>query len=181
MTAILRFIKKHPFSLIFALLTLAVMWLIFSFSAQESGESSAVSKGVSYFISSIIVSGFNKLSEAEKEAKILSLVPIVRKTAHFLVFCSLGFCSFASVRSFYMESAKKFKNGLHTAFILLFCLLYAASDEFHQLFVSGRSGEIRDVLIDFGGAVFGVAAALLFFAVLAKILPSLKQNKNYQK
>ena len=181
MTAILRFIKKHPVSIIFAILTILVMWLIFSFSAQKSGESSAVSKGVSYFISSIIVSGFNKLSEAEKEAKILSLVPIVRKTAHFLVFCSLGFCSFASVRSFFIESAKKFKNGLHTAFVLLFCLLYAATDEFHQLFVSGRSGEIRDVLIDLGGAVFGVAIALAIFTILAKILPSLKQNKNYQK
>ena len=69
MKAFLHFVKKHPFSLIFAILSLFIMWLIYSFSAQVSTESSAVSKGVSYFISRIIVSGFDNLSELEREAK----------------------------------------------------------------------------------------------------------------
>lgn len=37
------------------------------------------------------------------------------------------------------------------------CILYAISDEFHQLFVPGRGGQIRDVLIDSTGAIVGVA------------------------
>ncbi len=36
--------------------------------------------------------------------------------------------------------------------------MYGASDEFHQLFVSGRSASIRDVMIDTVGAVLGAAA-----------------------
>ena len=32
---------------------------------------------------------------------------------------------------------------------------YACSDEFHQLFVEGRSGQFKDVLIDTSGGVFG--------------------------
>jgi VanZ family protein len=38
------------------------------------------------------------------------------------------------------------------------CTAYAATDEFHQLFVSARGGRVTDVLIDAGGAT---AAALL--------------------
>ena len=38
----------------------------------------------------------------------------------------------------------------------IFAVLYAASDEFHQLFVPGRAGSIRDVIIDGTGAVLGV-------------------------
>ena len=41
--------------------------------------------------------------------------------------------------------------------------VYAATDEFHQLFVEGRSGEIRDILIDTSGALTG---ALLFIIMV---------------
>jgi VanZ family protein len=40
------------------------------------------------------------------------------------------------------------------------------SDELHQLAVAGRSGEVRDVLIDFCGALLGIA----FFTLLTKVL-----------
>ena len=36
---------------------------------------------------------------------------------------------------------------------LLFCFLYACSDEFHQLFIPGRSGQFIDILIDTSGAL----------------------------
>ncbi|MBQ3466792.1 MAG: VanZ family protein, partial [Oscillospiraceae bacterium] len=42
---------------------------------------------------------------------------------------------------------------------LLFCFLYACSDEFHQLFVPGRAGMFSDVLIDTVGVLFGLTAA----------------------
>ena len=34
---------------------------------------------------------------------------------------------------------------------ILFVFLYACTDEFHQLFIEGRSGRFRDVLIDTAG------------------------------
>ena len=40
-------------------------------------------------------------------------------------------------------------------------ILYAASDEFHQLFVPGRSGQITDVLIDSGGLLAGILLVVL--------------------
>jgi len=45
--------------------------------------------------------------------------------------------------------------------------LYAASDEFHQLFVPGRSGEIRDVCIDSVGAIAGVLIGILILSRLS--------------
>lgn len=48
--------------------------------------------------------------------------------------------------------------------ILLISLIYAISDEFHQLFVMGRFCNIKDILIDFTGSIFSV----LFVKVLEK-------------
>lgn len=41
-------------------------------------------------------------------------------------------------------------------------VFYAASDEFHQLFVIGRDGSLRDVLIDSIGAFLGLRAYIFF-------------------
>ena len=43
-------------------------------------------------------------------------------------------------------------------------LLYGISDEWHQTFVFGREGTIRDVLIDF----FGILVAIIFIHYLKK-------------
>lgn len=40
---------------------------------------------------------------------------------------------------------------------LLFCFLYAASDEFHQTFVKGRYGKVRDVALDTLGAALALS------------------------
>jgi len=39
---------------------------------------------------------------------------------------------------------------------LLFVVLYAATDEYHQSFVQGRHGDIRDILIDSLGGWIGL-------------------------
>lgn len=39
---------------------------------------------------------------------------------------------------------------------ILICMLYACSDEIHQLFVSGRSGKVLDVCIDTFGSLMGI-------------------------
>ena len=39
---------------------------------------------------------------------------------------------------------------------VLLVMIYAATDEFHQLFVDGRSGQFRDVLIDTFGGIAGI-------------------------
>ena len=178
----LRFIKRHLLSIIFACITIYIMILIFSFSAQPGEVSSGVSASVSRTIARLIVGGFSELSEAEKLVKIEELVPIVRKTAHFLIYCALGFFSFLSARTYYKEIPRKYPlvNGLFS--VSAFCLFYAATDEIHQLFVSERSGNILDVLLDFGGSLVGIFIGLLVYTIFVKVF--LKKSRNvkvYQK
>ena len=44
----------------------------------------------------------------------------------------------------------------HYGLALLTAFLYACTDEFHQLFISGRAGRFTDVLIDTTGAFLGL-------------------------
>jgi len=163
-----NFLCAHRISTVFALLTAAVMYIIFAFSSQSGGESSAASDGVSRFIAELIVSGFDKLSELERELKIQELVPIVRKCAHFCIFCALGFFANMSAYSFAFE--RKVQTSLiKSAYTAAFCLVYALLDEVHQLFSPGRSCQFTDVLIDFSGSLLGIAVALLSFTIFMRI------------
>ena len=57
----------------------------------------------------------------------------------------------------FFGSAYNGDNILKSVFIaLLLAFLYACSDEYHQTFVVGRSGQFKDVLIDFSGAFIGI-------------------------
>lgn len=46
---------------------------------------------------------------------------------------------------------------------LLFCLAYAASDEWHQSFVPGRGPSVRDVLIDGIGALTAARLRVILY------------------
>ena len=48
---------------------------------------------------------------------------------------------------------------------LIFTFLYACSDEFHQLFITGRSGEFRDVMIDTIGGFIGSTILYLYHRI----------------
>jgi len=78
----------------------------------------------------------------------------IRKTAHALEFC--GLCLLFNLAL--GATTLKFKPLL--SFILT--VLYAATDEIHQIFVDGRACRFRDVLIDSGGA----AACIVFLSII---------------
>ena len=44
---------------------------------------------------------------------------------------------------------------------ILICTLYSISDEFHQLFISGRSGKITDCIYDIFGSTIGISIVYL--------------------
>ena len=74
----------------------------------------------------------------------------VRKTAHFLEYAVLFGLYFRALKNTIKLSP--FRIYL-LSFILTF--LYALSDEFHQTLVLGRTGMLRDVMIDVGGGLLG--------------------------
>ena len=79
---------------------------------------------------------------------------VVRKCAHFLEYMILGFLIINLIKD-----DCKLSNIIFITFAGVF--LYACTDEFHQLFVVGRDGNFRDILIDtFGGTFSGILFTL---------------------
>ena len=134
---------------------LMVLWMgvIFYFSAQVATDSSAQSGGVVE-----IIKGFlEKISPPAKEFDIAfwdAFETLLRKIAHGFIYFILGIlCS-----NFIIKCNIKRKITISLAI----CFLYAVSDEIHQIFVAGRSGQIGDVIIDSFGSVVGI---VVFFVV----------------
>jgi len=78
-----------------------------------------------------------------------SLDYILRKTAHLLEF---GILAVSLLRLGLRKEQEKNKKFVYLGAIL-FGLLYAIIDEYHQGFVLGREATVRDVLIDGMGIV----------------------------
>jgi VanZ family protein len=78
----------------------------------------------------------------------------VRKTAHAVEYAILGVLIWRVVRTFASHHP-----AWHFRVALLLAALYAATDETHQIFVSGREASVRDVLLDACGAGIGLALA----------------------
>lgn len=140
------------------------MALIFLLSSQNAAVSSGTSGNVIRLIVGIFYPEFDNLPAAEQTEIVASLQFLARKSAHFSIYMILGVLSFLAVISY-----EKLLFVLRLTVSGSVCLLYAASDEIHQLFIPGRSGEVRDVMIDFSGAVLGIALSMLVFLLICRI------------
>ena len=131
-------------------LLLVVAWLalIFVFS-HDTGEAST-KKSDGLIVSTIEFLLERELSDAEIVKWTNFFVVPVRKGAHLFSYFILGYLMINLVKEFRLID----KRTYIIAFIL--CVLYAISDEVHQHFVPGRSGEILDVGIDSIGSCLGV-------------------------
>lgn len=152
------------------LIILAIIWMgvIFMFSAQVSDESkSSSNKVTSAVVNTVISIKKENISEEKRQKIIEDKTFIVRKSAHFTEYFILGL-----ILILYLQTKEK----LATKYIILaiiFCVLYATSDEIHQLFVDGRSCKIMDILID----TCGSSLAILGFTSIYKITTNLKKQK----
>ncbi len=152
------------FKYFFWFLTVALMVLIFSFSAEKAEESQKTSEGLTKKVL-MCFSSFRELPEKSQTAIIESIQFIVRKSAHFSAYGALGL-------SLYSALLLTFSKKLLWLYAFLGSFVYAISDEIHQFFVPGRSMELRDVLIDSSGALAGI----LFVALIVKIATSKKTH-----
>ena len=136
-------------------LVLLCMATIFGFSSDNAEESNKKSDGVIVRISEFLVG--HKLSEKEREQKIEQYVTLIRKSAHLTIYLILGFLLLSYLREYRVLDTKT----IMIAFII--AVLYACSDEIHQLVVPGRSGEIFDVIIDSIGSLTGIGIYYMFY------------------
>ena len=135
---------------------LLVMAGIFLFSSQPGDASSQVSSGFLRFLL-----GIPPVRWVLEETPVLDILPI-RKWGHFTIYLALGFASFGWVRR------RTGKRWLRPALAWGIGTLYACTDEFHQLFVPGRSGQWSDVLLDSLGCAVGVLLCTLVFLLVRR-------------
>ncbi len=152
--------KRIILKYFFWILTVGIMVAIFCFSAQGGDESLSVSESFTEKILSSFQS-FRRLSEERQTEIVEGIQTIVRKTAHFSVYAMLGV---SMLSAFYLT----FKGNLLSLYALIGCLLYAISDEIHQYFVPGRSGEVRDVIIDTLGALLGILLVIMIKHLISR-------------
>lgn len=135
---------------------LLVFWMavIFSFSSQPATESSKISGSLTYKLLNDADGIFRlRLSELEIMKKARALELPIRKAAHMTEYAILGGLFLAFLDSFDFQR----KPCFILAFVLSVC--YAATDEVHQLYIPGRSGQFLDVCIDAGGVLIGLLIA----------------------
>ncbi len=146
-----QWIRAHAVGLTL-LLVLSLMVMIFLFSSQPADESNKSSGLIVSLIQKLVFPHFSEYDPV-KQAQIEHDVSfVVRKAAHFTEYALLGLALKLHVAAWEAYTQGKAPR------ILPFMIgtLYAASDEIHQLYVPGRSGELRDVLVDSLGIVLGV-------------------------
>ncbi len=139
------------------ILVVVCMGIIFSLSAQNGEESSDLSGS---FVMAILE--WLKLDVDEG---------LLRTCAHCLEFMGLSLLIFNAT---YATWEKKITPLIAFAGTVL----YAITDEIHQIFVPGRAFQISDILVDSTGALIGIIASFIALKIILYIMKRRKTNGN---
>lgn len=158
---------KNRKSVLYISWVVVFIWMIviYSFSAQPAYKSGHLSKG----IAKEVVETVEKVAP-QKEINLDWADHIVRKNAHFFNYLVLGIFVMNALRQSGISRKKIF------VFALSICVLYASSDEIHQIFVPGRGAMVRDVFIDSAGASLGIVLFVVFFKFIGGNIASIHRR-----
>ena len=165
-----KFIQTHRITIIRAVLIaliIALMAVIFGFSAQDGEQSSGVSSALMQSLMKIVGIDPEGLSLKALE----TAETVLRKLGHFSEYAVLGALVCLLILTY------RVKRWRCIAFATAFSAVYAGLDELHQMFVPERSALFTDVLIDTLGALCGSAAALALLILTAKAVKRITAKK----
>ncbi len=148
-------IKRKIYIVISWILVIICMGIIFSLSAQNGEESTELSH-------SFVMAFFEKLGITINEA-------FLRNCAHCFEFMGLSVLLFNAVNA-------TFETKLTPVIAFVGTVLYAVTDEIHQIYVPDRAFQLSDILIDSTGALIGVFASLIILKILFIIKERGNQN-----
>lgn len=120
---------------------LLIFWmgLIFFMSNQPAN----ISNSQSNFIIELI----KKMGVHINEQNIEGITTFIRKGAHFSEYTILGILGYNVIRYYIYTRKARF-------LALVLVVVYACSDEIHQIFIPGRAGRFTDIIIDSCGGAF---------------------------
>ena len=153
--------KVNIIRAIIILLLIGTFIIIFGFSNQDGGKSGSISEKVTKWIVDINPITKN-LPEEEKQIEVENMHTFIRKLAHFSIYTVVGILLMSLCMTYRLKMKNKFIISLLSGFI------YASTDEIHQLFIKGRSGQISDVLLDTAGVIMGIFIVFLISRIIIK-------------
>ena len=153
--------KKKRVIVVTILIILVIVWIlgIYKLSSMNTSNSNGKSSGIiSVFIEDAlevtnkygITNSHPDDAKLEKASNLLN-TPL-RKVMHASVYFVLAFM-IIFVTNFLFHNKKYVISAIIT---IVLVILAAGFDEYHQTFVDGRTGAVKDVLIDTAGGVAGV-------------------------
>ena len=157
--------KVKVIRFILVLVLLVTFGMIFNFSNQDSEKSGSTSQKVTEAITKDIKS-IQKLNKNEKAKIIDKIEDVIRKIAHFSLYALVGFLLMALFSTYNINE----KNKIISTIII--GAIYAISDEFHQSFIPGRSGQVSDVFLD----TLGVTVGGLFIILIIKTVKKFRKE-----
>lgn len=131
-------------------IVLLLLWMtvIFMFSSSGSVKSNDTSGKVISSAISVKDKVTNNETKPETKKKIVKKLNYsVRKSAHVFEYFVLGVLALNVFDAFNVKRK--------VLFAIILCVLYASSDEFHQLF-TGRTASTTDVLLDSVASIVGI-------------------------
>ena len=143
-------------------ITIGLMTLIFCFSSQPAETSDATSGVFAETVADILRPGWRNLAASDKQEVYDRINHVIRKLGHFTEVALLGFSLRMSLES-WMEKRRGLGPVAWTG-----ATLFAAMDEYHQIGVDGRSGQIADVALDSCGVLTGVLLAGLLIRLIGR-------------
>ena len=121
-------------------LALILIWMVVIFVFSQQGHDSSTGQ------SNAVINTIQGISGHELPEV------IVRKSAHAIIYFTLGILALLTTVSYRI----KLKKAIFISLTIV--VLYAISDEIHQLLIPGRSGQASDVLLDSTAGVTGIVA-----------------------
>ena len=128
-----------------------VFWMIviFCLSHQPANASNELSKWIAHILAQNV-----DLVTSREDFNLTSFNSLIRNYAHFLLYFVLGIIVVTTLKKMGVTGVK----GILLS--LLICIVFAITDEWHQLYVPGRGTELKDVLTDSAGAITGITVTV---------------------
>lgn len=157
-------------------LGLVILWMgiIFNFSNMDADESNTKSKDTIEKVVDTTIDTSNKIGITKDVANddkidniVLTLNKPLRKCMHATEYLVLSLLLIKALN----VSKKKISHKY--LIVIITCFIYACTDEYHQLFINGRTGQFTDVLIDTFGAIVGI----IIYNIITKLIYKNKKNR----
>ena len=150
-----------------------IIWMVVIFSASgdaaSAHHSSRIFEPLMHWL-------FPQMAQAQIEA----IHYLLRKCAHLAEFGVLALLLWQAIRHTGTRVVGRWSwPQARLALVLVF--LYAASDELHQAFVPGRTGQVSDVFVDTAGGALGLGAWWLAGRTLKRRSPRTQAKATHDR